>query len=65
MKTKSAVVVMICQIFLLEVMLRFWIIDQVNGIQQKCRIENLIVTSLQLNKDVQFLIIMLILDLLM
>ena len=65
MKTKSAVVVMICQIFLLEVMLHFWIIDQVNGIQQKCRIKNLVVTSLQLNKDIQFLIIMLTLDLLM
>ena len=50
MKTKSAVVFMICWIFLLEVMLHFWNIDQVNGIQQKCRIENLIVTSLQLKQ---------------
>ena len=65
MKIKSAMVVMIFLISLLEVMLHFLIIGLVNGIQQKFRVKNLEATSLQLNKDIQFLIIILTLDPLM
>ena len=46
-------------------MLHFLIIGLVNGIQQKFKVENLIVTSLQLNKDVPYLVIVLTLDPLM